>query len=80
MKTFVGLLFTLITSGGLSLLVYLTFRSGGSVDPSRRAGTKRAPEAAAEGGEESTTGPLQPPQATQPGRTDEGRTPDKAAS
>lgn len=57
MKTFVGLLSTLIMSGGLSLLVYLTFRSGRSVDPSRRVETKRAPEAAAEDGEESTTGP-----------------------
>lgn len=71
MKTFVGLVFTLITSGGLGLLVYFTFRSGNMVDSSRHDATKGATEAANKDGEVSTTGPVPPALEKRPSRGDE---------
>ena len=51
MKTFVGLVSALITSGGLGLLLYLTFRAGGSANAPRRVAAKRVSEVVDEGGE-----------------------------
>lgn len=80
MKTFVGLVSTLIMSGGLGLLVYFTFRGGRSAAPSWHVRAKRAPEAADENGEGSTTGPVRPPRVKQQGRADEDQASDQAAS
>lgn len=44
MKTVVGLVSALITSGGLGLLLYLTFRTGRPANAPRRVAAKRVSE------------------------------------
>lgn len=71
MKTFVGLVSTLIMSGSLGLLVYFTFRSGRPVGSSRHVATKRVPGAADENGEGGVSGPERPVQVRLTGRANE---------
>ena len=51
MKTVVGLVATLITSGGLGLLLYLTFRPGRPTNAPRQVAAKRVSEVVDEKGE-----------------------------
>ena len=51
MNTVVGLVATLITSGGLGLLLYLTFRAGRPTNAPRRVTAKRVSEVVDERGE-----------------------------
>jgi hypothetical protein len=76
MKTFVGFISTLIMSGGLGLLVYITFRSGRPVGSSLHVATKRAPGAADENGEGGVSGPERPAQVKLTGRADEDQVSD----
>ena len=70
MKTFVGLVATLIMSGGLGLLLYLTFRSGGLKNSPRHVGTSEVTEAADGNWEEDAPGSVQHAQGGRPGQAE----------
>ena len=61
MKTVVGLVSALITSGGLVLLLYLTFRPGRSANAPRQVAAKRVSEVVDEKGEERAQEPGEEP-------------------
>ena len=78
MKTFVGLASALIMSGGVGLLLYLTFRGGGLKNPSRHVRTNEVTEAADGNGEESTPG-SRPLLGGQPGQADKDQVADQTS-